>query len=388
MGAGRWADAQDIIAATSASSRLQVYWDWGGDAVYWTEQTETMTKALAETQKQVWKHWCDLIPGVPSLTPFYSGPPSQAGEEAAEGFKAWTAESAQVVKDVADRLLTSQQELLRFLELAMRAWKAIASKIETGGDWDAVLLNFTETLRQQLLQLPQEMQKAFQDSSELWGLYCEQGKGFVQPWTESLRRAPWHVGQASTGNGSALIEFTNLYWDAYERTFGRLLESPSLGHTREMNEDLLKGFDAWLDYRRASFEYQVTLGETWIHAFEEIMRRLVTQAEKGETVPGVRKLLFLWVEVVDHTFTKVFRSEEYIRLQGQLVNAATAYKLREREIVDAFLKASHLPSRSELDEGYRRIYELRKEVKELRKAVQEIKAGALGTPANLPDDTV
>ena len=50
----------------------------------------------------------------------------------------------------------------------MRAWKAIASKIETGGDWDAVLLNFTETLRQQLLQLPQEMQKAFQDSSELW----------------------------------------------------------------------------------------------------------------------------------------------------------------------------------------------------------------------------
>ena len=388
MGAGRWADAQDIIAATSASSRLQVYWDWGGDAVHWTEPTETMAKTIAETQKQIWKHWCDLISGVPSPTPFYSGPPSQAGEEAAEGFKAWTAESAQVVKDVADRLLTSQQELLRFLELAMRAWKAIASKIETGGDWDAVLLNFTETLRQQLLQLPQEMQKAFQDSSELWGLYCEQWKGFVQPWTESLRRAPWRFGQGSTGNGSALIEFTNLYWDAYERTFGRLLESPSLGHTREMNEDLLKGFDAWLDYRRASFEYQVTLGETWIHAFEEIMRRLVTQAEKGETVPGVRKLLFLWVEVVDHTFTKVFRSEEYIRLQGQLVNAATAYKLREREIVDAFLKASHLPSRSELDEGYRRIYELRKEVKELRKAVQEIKAGALGTPANLPNDTV
>jgi len=388
MGAGRWADAQDIIAATSASSRLQVYWDWGGDAVHWTEPTETMAKTIAETQKQIWKHWCDLIPGVPSPTPFYSGPPSQAGEEAAEGFKAWTAESAQVVKDVADRLLTSQQELLRFLELAMRAWTAIASKIETGGDWDAVLLNFTETLRQQLLQLPQEMQKAFQDSSELWGLYCEQWKGFVQPWTESLRRAPWRFGQGSTGNGSALIEFTNLYWDAYERTFGRLLESPSLGHTREMNEDLLKGFDAWLDYRRASFEYQVTLGETWIHAFEEIMRRLVTQAEKGETVPGVRKLLFLWVEVVDHTFTKVFRSEEYIHLQGQLVNAATAYKLREREIVDAFLKASHLPSRSELDEGYRRIYELRKEVKELRKAVQEIKAGALGTPANLPNDTV
>jgi polyhydroxyalkanoate synthase subunit PhaE len=387
MDAGRWADAQDIIEATSASSRLQVYCDWGGDAVHWTEQTETMAKAIAETQKQIWKHWCDLMPGVPSPTPFYSCPPSQAGEEAADGFKAWTAESAQVVKDVADRLLTTQQELLRFLELSLRAWNTIAPKIESGENWHTALLNFTDMFRQQLLQLPQEMQKAFQNSSELWQLYCEQWRGFVQPWAEPLRRAPWHFGQASTGNGSALIEFANLYWDAYEGTFGRLLESPSLGHTREMNEDLLKGFDAWLDYRRASFEYQVTLGETWIHAFEEIMRRLVAQTEKGETAPGVRKLLFLWVDVVDHTFTEVFRSEEYIRLQGQLVNAATAYRLREREIADAFLKASHLPSRSELDEGYRRIYELRKEVKELRKAVQEIKAGALGTPANLPNDT-
>jgi polyhydroxyalkanoate synthase subunit PhaE len=386
MDAGRWADAQDIIEATSAASRLEGYWDWGGDAVHWTEQTETMAKALADTQKQMWKQWCNLIPGVSSPTPFYSGPPSQAGEEVAEGFKAWTAESAQVVKDVADRLLTTQQELLRFLELSLRAWTTIAPKIESGENWQTALLNCTDMWRQQLLQFPQEMQKAFQDSSELWQLYREQWRGFVQPWAEPVRRAPWHFGQASTGNGSALIEFAHLYWDAYEGTFGRLLESPSLGHTREMNEDLLKGFDAWLDYRRASFEYQVTLGGTWIHAFEEIMRQLVAQAEKGETVPGVRKLLFLWVDVVDHTFTEVFRSEEYIRLQGQLVNAAAAYRLREREIADAFLKASHLPSRSELDEGYRRIYELRKEVKELRKAVQEIKEGA--SPVYLPDDTV
>ena len=47
-------------------------------------------------------------------------------------------------------------------------------------------------------------------------------------------------------------------------------------------------------------------------------------------------------------------------------------------------------------QGYRRIYEPRKEVKELRKAVQEIKEeasakptkeAAVGTPADLPNDT-
>jgi class III poly(R)-hydroxyalkanoic acid synthase PhaE subunit len=128
-----------------------------------------------------------------------------------------------------------------------------------------------------------------------------------------------------------------------------------------------------LDYRKAGFEYQVTLGQTWIRAFEEFMQQLVIRAEKGESVPGVRKLLYLWIEIVDRVFTDVFRSAEYIRIQGCLVNTATAYRLREREIVDAFLKSTHLASRSELDEAYRRIYELRKDVKELKKAFQALK---------------
>ena len=338
----------------------------------WTEQTETMVKVLTETQKQIWKNWVDWMPGIPSPTSLYGSVINQGYESAAQGLKTWTVESEQAAKDLAARLLTTQDNMLGFLGLSLRAWKAMAPKSESGEDWQTALRNYTESLRQQLLQFPQEMQKAFQDTDELWRLYREQWKGLVQPWVESLRRTPWHFGQASTGGGSALMELPKLYWDAYESTFGRLLESPSLGLTRELNGDMLKGFDAWLDYRRASFEYQVTLGGTWIHAFEEFMRQMVAQAEKGDTVPSVRKLLFLWIGVVDDVFTKLFRTEEYIRIQGRLVNTATAYQLCEREIVDAFLKTSHLASRSELDEAYRRIYELRKDVKELKKAWKDI----------------
>jgi len=335
--------------------------------VQWTEQTETMVNAFAETQKQMWKKWFDWAPGLTSPTPLYWGAANQAYEAATEGVKTWTIEGEHVAKVVAERLLSSQDKMLRFLEISLKAWNAITPKIDSSEDWQTALLKYTENLRQQLLQFSQETQKAFQDTDELSRLYREQWKGLAQPWTESLRRAPWHFGQASTGNGSGLMEMQKLYWDAYENTFGRMLQSPSLGLTREMNEDILRGLDAWVDYRRASFEYQVALGETWVHAFEEFLQQLVGLAEKGETVPNVKTLLLLWIEVVDRVFTNVFRSEEYIRIQGNLVNTATAYRLRERDIVDAFLKASHIASRSELDEAYRRIYELRKDVKELKK---------------------
>lgn len=70
------------------------------------------------------------------------------------------------------------------------------------------------------------MIKTAQELTELWQLYLKGMQKLGHPWAESLRKAPWHVGQASTGNGSALIELTNLFGKAYERTLGPLLESP------------------------------------------------------------------------------------------------------------------------------------------------------------------
>jgi poly[(R)-3-hydroxyalkanoate] polymerase subunit PhaE len=350
----------------------------------WTEQTETMVKTLADAQQQMWNNWFHLMPGIPSPTSSVSSDGNgtdQPLQAALQGFPTWTAGTEHILKDVAERLRTTQDHMLRFLELSLRAWKAITSKTGFGEDPQTALQHYIDSLRQQLLQFPQEMQKALQDTNELSRLYREQWQGLVQPWAESIRQAPWRFGQASTGNGSALMGLPNLYWDAFEKTFGRMIESPSLGLTRELNQDMLKGFAAWLDYRRASFEYKVKLSETWIHAFEEFMRQLVALAETGETIPSVRKLLYLWVEIVDRVFTDVFRSDEYIRIQACLVNTATAYRLREREIVDAFVKTTHLASRSELDEAYLRIYELRKDVKELKKSLQAIK-GQVSTQVN------
>lgn len=339
-----------------------------------SEQSESMVKALTEVQKQMWENWMDLMRAAPAPMPVSPAVATQWRDAATQALKGWTAESEQIAKDVGQRLINSQDCVLRFLELSINSWNAIAPKVEAGEDWHTVLAKYTEQVREQFLLSPQGAQKATKDTGELWSLYMDQWQKLVQPWASSLQQAPRHVSHASTGDGSALVELMNLYGDAYERTFGRLIESPSLGHTRELNEDLLKGFAAWIEYRQASFAYQVELGETWTRAFEEFMRNLIAQTEKGETVQSLRQLLSQWIDIIDQVFAKVFRSDEYIQLQGHLLNTAMTYRLREREIVEAFLKTSHIPYRSEMDEAHRRIYHLRKEVKELKKELRAIKA--------------
>jgi polyhydroxyalkanoate synthesis regulator phasin len=71
-------------------------------------------------------------------------------------------------------------------------------------------------------------------------------------------------------------------------------------------------------------------------------------------------------------FIEVFRSEKYIRIQGRLLNTAMAYRIHQREIVELFLKIGDMPTRSEVDEAHRNIYEQRKEMKALKKALVEM----------------
>ena len=98
----------------------------------WSEQAETLLKALTEAQMEMWKSWCGLAQTAPASP--YPGFVDQWRALADQGLKCWTGESAQIVKEVAKRLLGAQDAMTRFLELSANAWKAMAPKIEAGED--------------------------------------------------------------------------------------------------------------------------------------------------------------------------------------------------------------------------------------------------------------
>jgi uncharacterized coiled-coil DUF342 family protein len=47
------------------------------------------------------------------------------------------------------------------------------------------------------------------------------------------------------------------------------------------------------------------------------------------------------------------------------------YRIEEQKVVEEMMKATYVPTRSEMDEAHRNIYELRKEVKALKKALNQ-----------------
>ena len=193
----------------------------------------------------------------------------------------------------------------------------------------------------------------------------------MELWAGLLRLSLEIVSQALVSYALALSELANLYWDIYEKTFGTVLQSPSLGYTREFNNKLFKSFDAWINFYKANFEYQVVLVDVWLKAFEELTRELASFTEKGETLQNWQQFLQVWSSVFDRVFAQTFRSADALEIQGKFLNSAMTSRLYQQQLVEVFLKMYDLPTRSEVDEIHRSIYEMRKEIKSLKKALAE-----------------
>jgi class III poly(R)-hydroxyalkanoic acid synthase PhaE subunit len=193
----------------------------------------------------------------------------------------------------------------------------------------------------------------------------------MELWAGLLRLSLEIVSKALVSYALALSELANLYWDIYEKTFGTVLQSPSLGYTREFNNKLFKSFDAWINFYKANFEYQVVLVDVWLKAFEELTRELASFTEKGETLQNWQQFLQAWSSVFDRVFAERFRSADALEVQGEFLNSAMTSRLYQQQLMEVFLKMFDLPTRSEVDEIHRSIYEMRKEIKSLKKALAE-----------------
>jgi polyhydroxyalkanoate synthase subunit PhaE len=341
----------------------------------WIDQIGAAAKAWTEAQKTLWEKSFGLLSTAPSVAPLKDQIDANWSTLARALFDSWTAGGGgATAQATAQRLFASQEAWLRSVELAAQAWKAIAAKLPTEQDWYKGLSQYLEELRRQITESPEKVFQSAQDLGELWRLYMTETQKLVQPWVASWQQAESHIGAAATGDGSALLELSRLYSDPLDRTFGRLLQSPSLGSTREINDKFAKGFAAWHELREASVEYQVILAEAGVRVLEQSLNEMRSMAERGQSIQSIRQWTLPLEKVADPILSEVFGSDKFIRVQGRLLNAAMAYWLRQREIVEQFLKVSDIPTRTEVDEIHQTLYAQRRELRALKKILAECSA--------------
>jgi len=346
----------------------------------WTEQAETMIKTLTETQKKTWEGWYELArKGSDGMA--FTPDPTDPLQFFKQGLEAWTAQSGSTGQGMADQIFSAQKTMLQYLELLTKSWQIVAPSLETNKNWQDDLKKFTTQWSEQALGSPKRLLETTANTQQLWQSFIGEWGPLLKPWFSSLNQiAHGHLGEGLLGGSTGLNKFLNLEMDGLTRMFSleaerelafeELAEIPRVGFHREEIAKLLKAFDAFVDMHRASTKYRVRLAEAMSTAVERTMTRLTDLAKEGKSINSVRELNRLWLDVADQVFTEMYSSKDYIDLQRELSGSGLKYRIEQQKVIEMVLVALHIPTRSELDDTYRTIYELRKEVKSLKKALE------------------
>jgi class III poly(R)-hydroxyalkanoic acid synthase PhaE subunit len=338
----------------------------------WSEQADSTMKVWTEAQKKMWENWYEMAQNFSNPGAMFSGMGmyDQWQKMASQWVEAISANSDPSAQNLSRQFVASQASMMRFLELTTRAWSVMMPKLEAGEDWQKVLSDYMEQFRKQMLD-PSQMMQAAQNTTTMWMDYMQSMQSAMLPWMKSMQQAPSIFGSAmlSPNGGAEMIDLTRMFWDSYDQTVGKLVGMPSVGFTRELEKKMAAGYQAWSKARQAMDEYQMLVLDGWSGVMEQVLREMMDRAEKGKPVESVRDLVRLWTTAADKSFDQVFRSERYAEVQGRFVSSYMDYRVKEQAIVDEMLKYSHIPTRSEMDEAHRNVYELRKEVKALKKAM-------------------
>src|SRR5690606_24301006 len=121
-------------------------------------------------------------------------------------------------------------------------------------------------------------------------------------------------------------------------------------------------------YNIKNAELQYMVYNQGAKVMDNLAESVAKKIENGEEANSIMAIYQEWLNIGDKTFVELFESEEYSKQMAE-VNALQLKLRKDIELqMEKFMVGVPVATRSEMDELYKTIYELKKQVRELEKA--------------------
>lgn len=207
------------------------------------------------------------------------------------------------------------------------------------------------------------LQSSLAQAQDLW-------RGAIEKW---MQLAPQGIPKA--GNVDDLLKalFDPTQWaqaglGPLDRAIEHLVEGPSYATLWTIDRKLLRAQKLRAEWARDLASWQLLMQGAWNEAFKRFLGAVHTQ--EGEPIRTWRELADLWIGVANDTLVETHRTPEFLEAQRRLTRSSTECRLAEREIAEAYCEIHQIPTRTEVDELSRAVYELRRDLRALTKSMQ------------------
>jgi hypothetical protein len=190
------------------------------------------------------------------------------------------------------------------------------------------------------------------------------------PW------APWGApllfaaGTASGGRSSNPLQL------GADRTFGAIADAFGMRPMRDMQEAWVALSEAETERRAAQVAYIAIAAKAWGDGTRALVARLEQMRRAGEHVTSFLEFVRLWARENDKALHAAMQSEQGLAAAARAVRASNKQRAELQRLVALTSQALNVPTRAEVDDAYREIQELKRELRRLKKGAPQDESDA------------
>lgn len=278
-----------------------------------------------------------------------------------------------LIKDTLSKALSGSNAYLKLHEIWLPLFKAITERTASPDAYKDLTdpLKYKEVLDRVFGFDPDAVSQVSAQATKFLETFARSAKEFMKPWASATEKSSTTFPRLAEGHPESLMKIFHDMFEAFDNTVGRIFHVPAVGKDREKIELLLRGFDDLTVYLAKTIEYQNMIYATGLSAFENVIATTAEKIKAGEEITKFDEFFDLWVNVNEKTYYTLFKTEDFSKMQGELLEASLNVRKHFFKLMELYLYDFPIAVRSEMDDLYKTIYEMKKKMKGLEKKLGE-----------------
>lgn len=160
---------------------------------------------------------------------------------------------------------------------------------------------------------------------------------------------------------------SNSAFAIYQRSVSPLFRLFYPGKEAELNELMTGMMEKVSVYGQKLIELQQTMYATGAKTWETFLFENAEELKKGKDLSNMQEVFQNWVNKNEASMIDLFKTDSFSKIQAELLDLSLDIRQRTEKMAETLLQPLPIMLRSEADELYTTIYELRKRISHLEK---------------------
>lgn len=288
--------------------------------------------------------------------------------------------------DTYRNMLNATEGFNRFYKTWAPMWQSIQEK-SFNMDLFRKMMNpaqYKELMDQYFGFMPEEARQWLQQAGQMGQDWMKQNNEMMGNAYQQFRGAMHNMMPASTGR-----EMFGQMLGGYETWYNQMNQAMAPMTRMLTPNQQTKDMMQWQDianrmmvFNIKNAEMQYMMYARGAEVMDELAQNVMNKMQHGEEIKSMMDLYQEWINISDKSFVNLFESDEY----SQIMAEVSALQMKLRKDVEQQMEKgmANIPvaTRSELDELYKTIYDLKKQVRQLERMMEMSDEDAIEADAN------